>query len=399
MVPPLPKMAPPAPARKPVSRGLIISIVAALLVLATTAAGYFYWTGVIGDRPGSIARSMTEELNSKGFAGIAVSMGRDWVATVTGSVVGKDSKEAVEQLLRAHSEVRQLNLDGLTVQAGPDEIRAAAEKILAENGIQGATVSVGEDGAVVLTGRHANPNHPGEFGELFLGIEGVTSVDNQVKPSYAELQQSITAALHASGFRDVVVDVQSTEAVTVSGTIEDESDRGAVVDKIVATAVGMNDSIRSEAVTDQMSVVAPQVAVVPQAPAPPPAAPAEEPPEPAAAPSPTTGYAGVWTGHIRWGVVGSGVAVQLRGASVGNVVGRSEYSGSYPYCAGELRLVQESPSEIVLEEKITERNPKATCPGGGRITMVFKSATKAQASWDPVGKMTFARYKGTLQKQ
>ena len=103
---------------------------------------------------------------------------------------------------------------------------------------------------------------------------------------------------------------------------------------------------------------------------------------------------GVWTGQIRAGVVGSGVSVRMQGGDIGQVVGSSEYSGSYLYCRGRLRLKESLDSRYVFEEEIVERNERATCPGGGQIEMVLSAPEVADVQWT----RKFLNYKGTVQR-
>jgi hypothetical protein len=364
------------------------------------AGGYAYWTGIIGDRPGSIAREVTVELQQQGYDGVTVAIGKDWIARVTGVVVGQDRKQALETTLKGRSEFAGINLDALEVRASREEILAAITKGLAANRLGHITAEVDEKGGVVLVGRAEREYDIARASDVAMGVPGVTAVEPRIGKPFSVLQREINQALRASGFTGVRAGVPSLEAVVLTGILRDEADRAAVIAGVVDAANALGETIDAALVQDEMIVEVPVVLAPSKqasaAPTPDVPTAAFESTEPVPVMPPIVG---TWSGQIRWGIVGSKAAFHISDATVGGDVGRTEYSGSYPYCRGKLRLVDSSGNEYTFEEKITEKNPRATCPGGGTVTMLLSTDGAANVKWMRSNNYSAVRYKGTLNKQ
>jgi len=323
-------------------------------------------------------------------------VGQDWGATVEGSGGGRDRRLAVESTLKGREEVRSVNLDGLQIQASVKEILAAAQQALAAGQLGHVAVAVDEKGVATLTGRALQEGELDKAGEIVSGVGGITRVENRIGTPFSVLEQDANAALAAAGFGGVRAYVRSAEDIGVAGTLTAESDRVKAVAVVVQALVTDHETIDPAVIRDDMTVSEPVVAVASTALPPETTEPVVESttqsPEPAAPASPLVG---TWAGTLRWGISGSSVSISLNSDSVGSVVGRSDYYGSHRYCAGELTLVNASPPKYVFEEKIVEKNPQATCPGGGKFKMVLSGPVTASVEV----KRALSRYTGTVQKR
>lgn len=383
------------------SRALLIGVGVLVVALLVGGGGYAYWTGIIGDRPGSVASEVTDELKAGGFDGVTVKMAKDWVATVTGTVVGQDQRQRLEEIVSGRSEVRRVDLTGLSVQPSLEEIEAAVLEALQQNGLGDIDAKIAEGGLVILTGRARDSSVIGRAGETVINVPGVADVDNRIAIPFSELQREVNDALRAGGHPRARVTVDAGGEVSVSGTLVAEGERSAVIERIVATAASLGETVDPSRVRDEMIVEKPVVVAPPPkqvrataTPTVPTAAFESTEPEPVRPP-----IVGTWSGQIRWGIVGSKAAFQIGDATVGGSVGRTEYSGSYLYCRGSLRLVEISGNEYTFDETITEKNPRATCPGGGTVTMVLSTDSAANVKWMRSNKLSAVRYKGTLNRQ
>lgn len=402
-VPPESRMPPTRDAAQSIRnrRPLLPGIGALVVALLIGAGGYGYWIGIIGDRPGSIARDVIAELRQLGFDQVTVSIGKDWIARVSGAVVGQDRKQALEAALNSQPDIASINLDALEVRPSRQEILSVITRGLADNRLGHISAEVDEAGRVVLAGRAERETDIARASDVAMGVPGVAMVDPRIGKPFSVLEREINQALRASGFTGVRARVQSLEEVVVSGTLRDEGDRTTVIARVADTASGLGETIDATLIRDDMIVDVPVVVAPPPkqaqaAPTQPVPTVAFESTEPV---SSTPPIVGTWSGQIRWGFVGSNAAFQVNDATVGGIVGRTEYAGSYLYCRGSLRLVDISGSEYTFEEKITEKNPRATCPGGGTVTMLLSTQGAADVKWTRSKKLSAVRYKGTLNKQ
>lgn len=393
-----PPVVAPAPARN--LKPLLIGVGALGVALLIGTAGYAYWRGIIGDRPGSIAAELTAELKQQGFDEVAVAMGKDWIAMVSGSVVGQDRKQALETALLGRSEIAGISLDALEVRPSRAEILDAITQGLTANRLGHIRAEVDETGSVVLVGRAERERDSARASDIAMSVPGVGAVDPRIGKPYSVIEREINQALRAAGFARVRARIASLEEVTVSGTLRSDGDRTAVVARVADTASALGETIDATRIRDEMTVEAPVLAVPPprQTRAAPPSAPTaafESAPSPPVAPP----VVGTWGGQIRWGIVGSRAALRVDDATVGGEAGRTEYFGSYLYCRGSLRLLAVSGDEYTFEETVTEKNPRATCPGGGTVTLVLTTHDTASVKWMRSNKLSAVRYKGTLTRQ
>jgi hypothetical protein len=431
--PPPPPFIPPATARTPPPAGasrpapnrtpLLIGIGAIIAALLIGAAGYAYWTGMIGDRPGSIAREVTAELKRQGFDNVMVTMGRDWVARVSGSVVGQDKKQALDAALVGRSEIAGTNFDALELRPSQDEIRDDIAKILAANRLGHITAEVDESGTVILNGRAASEHEIEIADDVVMGVPGVSSVDRRIGLPFAVLEREINQALRESGFTGVRASVRNIDDISVSGVLGGDEDRTAVIAKVVETGSTFREAIDAARVRDEMSVAAPPVRVereleaiaVGAAPsiqqATPPAARQSSGPVQAgqveAPPVAPATIHGTWEGSIDAKWVPSVVArMWIQGTTAGVVAGRTEYAERAPYgktittCHGTLRFVESSSNLFVFSESIT-KNLEPGCPGGGLVKMSLVSADTVEAQWtrNPEKRPDKVEWSGTLRKR
>ena len=387
-----------------------------MAVLLLGAAGYGYWTGLIGDRPGSIAREVTKSLQEAGFDSVTVAMGKDWVAHVSGSVVGQDKKQALEATLAGRSEIVGTNFDALEVRPSHDEILAEIAKALAASRLGHITAEVDDRGSVILTGRAEREHEIERASDTVMSVPGVSAVDPRISLPFAVLQREINQALRESGFTGVRIGVRNIDDISVSGILREEQDRAAVIAKIVETGAAYREAIDPEAIHDQMTIdvpIAPSEIAV-QAPvvttAPPArqsggsAAPDTERPQEtsrtASSSIPPATIHGTWEGSIKTKWLPTLEArIWVERTSGGGAVGRTEYAERAPYgktttCHGTLFIVEASSNLFVFREGI-----KRGCPGGGLIKMSLISADTVEAQWTPLKRPDKVDYSGTLRRR
>lgn len=389
--------APRAPRnRKP----LFIGIGAVLLAMLIGAAAYGYWTGLIGDRPGSIARELTADLKQNGFDDVVVTMGQDWTARISGSVVGQDRKQALADALGGRPEIKSINLEALVVRPSQAEILAEVQRVLAAKRLGHFVAEVDDKGAVVLQGRALREYEIDSAVDAVKELAGVTSVDSRIGAPFTVVERNVNTALREAGFTSVRARVRSSDDISVTGTLREEGDRAAVINTVVESAGAVGETIDAASVRDEMTVDVP-IAVVPRptqrttaAPAPT-STPAFESVEPVAAESPLVG---VWDGRFRGALLPYVAAVEIRKGAGGVLAGETAYfGGGNLVCRGSLRMVSEQGGLYTFQEKRTEvRN---TCPIRGVVRLVLSGSDSVQAEWSRPESPDNPSYKGTLKKR
>ena len=226
------------------------------LLLLTVGAGYAYWTGLIGDRPGSIAREVTAELKEEGFSNVTVIVGKDWIAHVSGSVVGQDKKQALEATLVGRSEIVGTNFDALEVRPSHDEIHAEIAKALAANRLGHITAEVDDHGSVILTGRAEREHEIEHASDIVMSVPGVSAVDPRISLPFSVVEREINQALRESGFTGVRIGVRSIDDISVSGILREDQDRAAVIAKVVEIAATFGETINPSAIRDETTIEA-----------------------------------------------------------------------------------------------------------------------------------------------
>jgi hypothetical protein len=381
-------------------RPLFIGIGTLLVVLLVGAASYGYWTGLIGDRPGSIASEVTEELKRGGFEDVTVTMAKDWVAMITGTVVGQNQRQRLDEIVSGRSEIRSVDLTGLKVQPSLEEIEAAIAEALAQNGLEDIDAKVAEGGRVVLTGRARDSSAIGRAGETVANVPGVADVDNRIAIPFSELQREINDALRAGGFTKIRATVGPGGEVAAIGTLRAEEERSLVMEKIVATAAGLGEalefsSIRDATVVEKPVIVTPSPRQLSAAAAAP--IPAAEP-QAAVPETPTSPFIGTWDGRFRGAILPYVAALEIRGAVVGEVAGESAYfGGGNLVCRGSLRLIDAREGQYTFEEK--RRDVRNTCPIRGVVRLTLGGADAVQGEWSRPDSLEKPSYRGTLKKR
>lgn len=128
------------------SKAIRVSWIAGVTVLLVGAAiGYLYWTGAIGDRRTTVAASITEELKRYGLRDVSVSVGEDWMATVSGTVVSQEENVQLQQVLESNSQIRGVRYGSFAVKA--DSSVAEATEV---SGPDSTTQSTGSANTIYL---------------------------------------------------------------------------------------------------------------------------------------------------------------------------------------------------------------------------------------------------------
>ena len=398
--------APPIPPRerKSVSKSLLAAIAAGLVLFVVGLLGYLYWTGVVGDRPGSVAREITAELKQKGFLEVAVAVDKNWTASVSGSVVGQDKLEAVKGLLAARSEIRGSTFDSLEVRPSTKEILADVETALASKGLATFSVLVGDEGVVQLTGAAESPTELVQAIELIQAVPGVKEVQNQTRRGAAWLERDLNSNIRDAGFADVRARVHGLDNVVLSGSLPSEDARAKVIDTVFRSGQERNEPIAPSAVHDEMTVAAPVVVAAP-VPARKNASPAAastfesapEPPPPVAQGS--APVRGLWVGSVTQKILGFQVNLRLEAVDLGQPAGKTVYStdGKTAACQGSLLLVEATPEQYTFEETIERRG--LLCPGGGTLRMSLTDAKTANVKWSRTATPDKVAAKGEVRRR
>lgn len=387
--------------RKPVNKTLLAAIAAAGIVLVAGLLGYLYWTGVVGDRPESVARAISAELRQQGFPDVLVTVDRNWTASVSGSVVGQDKVEAVKALIGAHSEIRGSAFEALKARPSAKEIQEGAEKSLATMGLAKFSVAVREDGVVTLTGVADGAREKSAATAAVRVVPGVRDVDSQVGVSPDWLQREIDAMLRNDGHTGVRVQVRSSEDIGIYGTVGSDYDRAAVIARVIETGNMLGEAIAPSSVHDEMTVAAAAAVATPtrQSAAPAVASAFESTAASQPAAQGSAPVRGVWVGSVQQAIFGFQVNLRLEAAAVGQPAGSTVYStdGKSSACQGSLLLVEATPDQYTFEETIGKRG--LLCPGGGTLRMSIKDANTAKVKWSRTATPDKVAAKGDVQRR
>lgn len=337
--PPTPKLAPqpipvkqsaPAAPRPAVSaapralvksrKGMMIGAAVGAAILASAGGGYAYWGGYVGNRQGNVQNEINAELGSHGLSNIKVTVGKDWGASLTGSVSSQTFKDQAFGMVSMHKELKGI-VDTVQIESNPADVEKNINKAMAEAGFSSVpTVQLDKDLVATLHGSANDQPEKDRMLALVKGASGVKGVKDEVEvaapqtipepepenpvlaqmapqpsapppPSPAQvtpqrsidkaaLDRELNARLRANGVSGVTGHVNPDMSVALSGTVRsaDERYRALTIGGSLPGANGVRETIQ---------VVAPQVARLapPQAPiqaSPPQAAPPAPPPEAAA---------------------------------------------------------------------------------------------------------------------
>jgi len=249
--------------RKGLSKPVISAVIAAALILIGAGLAYLYWSGVVGDRRGSIGRELTANLNAQGINAVTVTVNEDWVAVASGTVEGQAKRKTIEDALRARSDIKDVQLEGLAVKASAADIQAAVSQALEANGLSYISVEVTDDGQVALTGRAQKESDDEKANEAAGSVAGVTAVESRIRVPFVVLEHEINQALQAAGYPEIVVRIGSETDISIAGTLRDESERPPLVAKINAVAAALGEPVDPAVIRDEMIVAAPMPSSAP----------------------------------------------------------------------------------------------------------------------------------------
>lgn len=416
--------------RRPRSKGAKLGLIAAAVVIAAGAAGLLYWKGILGNRAEAVAESITTALNQKGFAGITVSVSPDWVATVSGVVVGQVKRDELLGIVQQDANIKGVT-DELTVRPGPGELEQQVGDALNARGFKTVTVTVGADLIAMLTGTVDDPSKETVAVDTARGVAGLRDVQSAIKLSIPARQAALTQALAANGFDQVTAQIADENTVNLGGNVfsADEKTKlidlvstttgiatvndltqvverphvvdagkveadinrllkkaglanvAAVVDdKLNATLVGtvthasdrdkaMKTARKVTAIKSLRSEIEVASAVVA---APVPQAPAEN--------APLAAVKGQWVGKVDAGFLQVyNFRITINGGPLGQDVGTSLYGTDKSGCAGTLTLQEAEGQSFTFTESIPHAG--MLCPGDGTLKMLVGADGKAKFEW------------------
>jgi osmotically-inducible protein OsmY len=415
--------------------GRFAAIIAGVIVVTGGAAGALYWKGIIGDRPGSVAEAIMESAQKQGFTEVTVTVSQDWVADVSGIVIGTVKKDELLALVRQNSNIKSVT-ESLTVHPGPEELEQQITDLLTARGIKTVTPTVGADLIAILTGTVDEPTQETVAIDTARKVAGLKDVRSAIKVSLAARQAELTAAIAQGGFDGVTVQMADENTVNVSGNVHSQVDKdkltqlvtaaagaatvndttqivavapvvdaakieaeinkalqkaglGAIAavvdDNLNATLVGTvtRASDRDRALKTARKVTSiknlrSEIEVTSAAPAP--AAPA--PVSPAIQQSMAlNAVKGQWAGRVDTGLFGYVFTLNIAGGAIGQDVGTSVYGSSAKgMCGGSLTLTEINPNQQFVFTENLDRT-SMMCPGGGTLKMQVSGDGKALFEW------------------
>jgi osmotically-inducible protein OsmY len=403
-----------------------------LLLAAGAVAGVLYWKGIIGDRQGTVADAINASVQGAGFDMVTVSVSRDWVATVTGSVVGQVKKDELLALVRQNPNIKGIT-ETLTVHPGPEELEQQLADALAAHGLSNVSATVGADLVATLTGTVDDPALVTLAMDTARTVAGLKDVQSAVKLSVAARQTALNQALAQGGFDKVTAQVVDENTVNVAGNVYSQEDKDKLRQLVSATTgvATVNDTTQiverpplvtaasveadinkalqkahlggiAAVVDDSLNAtlvgtvsraadrehalrVAHGIAAVKSVRAEIEVASAVAPPAPPSLAEQqamaVNAIKGQWVGRIDTGLFGYALTLNITGGAIGQPVGTSIY-GSSPkgMCGGTLTLAEINPSQQFVFTDILDRT-SMLCPGGGTLKMQVSGDGKALFEW------------------
>jgi len=423
-----------------------IAITLAAVVIAGGVAGFLYWKGILGNRPESVAATIEAAVQEKGFDGITVTVSQDWVATVSGSVVGRVRADELLALVQQNPNIKSVTSD-FTVRPGPEELEQQVADALNARGLQGITVTVGNDLIAMLKGTVDDPSLMTVAVDTARSVSGLKDVQSAIKVSIAARQAALTQALAAGGFDQAKAEIVDENTVNISGNVYSQEEKTKLVE-LVSTTTGIatvNDTtqiverpavvdaakveadinrllqkvglanvaavvdehlnatlvgnVSSQAELDKAMKTARRVATIKSlrseievaraAPAPSSTAVAES--------MALNAVKGQWVGRVDTGLFGYAFTLTINGGPIGQDVGTSVYGSGKGICSGTLTLAEASGSDFSFTENITHSG--LMCPGGGTLKMKLAGDGKALFEWYRPKNPTKRYGKGTGERR
>lgn len=255
----------PAPVleRKGLSKSVIGAAIATTLILIGAGLAYLYWSGVVGDRRGTIGRELTANVEAQGFNDVTVTVNEEWVAVASGTVESQAKRKTIEDTLRARSGIRDVQLEGLAVKVSAADIQAAVAQALEANGLSYISAEVTDDGRVTLTGRAQEESDIDKANKAAGSVDGVTAIESRIGVPFVVLEREINQALIEAGYPDIAVRIGSETDISITGTLRDEGERPLLVAKVAEVAGGLGEAVDPAVFRDEMIVEAPMPSSAP----------------------------------------------------------------------------------------------------------------------------------------
>ena len=413
------------------NKGRLLAIIAGSVVFSGVAGGLLYWKGIIGNRPESVAVAITAAAHEQGFDGATITVSQDWVANVTGSVIGQVKKNELLALIQQNPNIKSVTSE-LTVRPGPGELEQRVADALAASGLQAVQVSVGADLVATLKGTVDDPALETVALDTARRVSGLRDVKSAIKLSIQARQAALAQALTGAGYDKATAQIVDENSVNVTGNVysQQEKDKlvalvssttgiatvndttqiierppvvdaakleadvnrllqkaglgtvAAVVDENMnATLVG---TVSSAADRDRALKTARKVTAIKSlrseiefagaaAPAPAPVAAVVQ--ESMA----LNAVKGQWVGRVDTGLFGYTFTLKITGGAAGQDVGTSVYGSGNGICGGTLTLAEASGSDFTFTENLDRT--AMMCPGGGTLKMKLAGDGKALFEW------------------
>ncbi|MDP2961553.1 MAG: BON domain-containing protein [Sulfurimicrobium sp.] len=276
-------------------KGVMIGALVGVVLLAGAGGGYAYWAGYLGNRQGDVQARINTELSSRGLSNVKVTIDREWGASLSGTVLQQADKEQALELIKSHTELKNVVADLVLVQTGAADLEKNLNKALANAGFSSITAQVDKEMVATLTGEAANPDQKMQALNVASGVTGLKDVRDDIQVAIAEnvppasppevappaapplpvaqaapppidraaLERELHARLRTNGVGGVTGHVNPDMTIALSGTVRSEEDRVKALN-LAGSLPGANG------LRENIQVAAPQAARLarPQAPQP-----------------------------------------------------------------------------------------------------------------------------------
>lgn len=375
----------------------VMWVSAAITSLILAAAGAFlYWGGYVGNRQGSVAASITSDLAAKGFGSVFVTVDKNWVASVTGSVTGKEQHDGVIAAVRANTNLKGVT-DTVQVSLTATELQDKVMKALADQGLRSVAVSVSGANEVTLSGPVDSAEQKQLANQIASGVPEVAKVDDQTTKSRIWNQNELTGFIASNGFQGVQGNFRSDQLAVLTGTVESEDRRAFLVDTVQTTFPGVqvqsNVAVQPTQAETNTRATGSQSGSTPVQ--------SRSEPAPAVPAQPrNVNIRGTWVGSARGALLSYTFNLRITQDIVGQVAGTSVYgttSSNNALCGGEITLIELTPDRAIFDEKMA--NGGLLCPGGGLLKLIKSGTSAATFEWSSRKTPEKIRYRGDGQQR
>jgi len=258
-------------------RNIILLSGAAAFSLSALAGGALYWTGYIGDRQGTIAQEINDELGGRGLGNVKVTVNKDWQATAKGLAANSAEKEQALALIKGHRQLKEPLSDMIRVRPTRAELQAVLNKAVEDTRIPQASAQIDETlTSITIGGADLGAEARAQIEQAL--TSALNTVDDTVQvrfvysplsaPTVAEARpadgetakRALNEQLHAAGLSGVSGEFDTAGRVTLQGTVLTQQQHDRAV-QIAASQTGVSGVI------DLLQIAAPRSAVAARDPA------------------------------------------------------------------------------------------------------------------------------------